>query len=60
MFSSLGLWWKLASWSSDSAFVSGAGGLRLKPRGGQIGPTVANGSPLLHHFFEKSWVVRAQ
>ena len=49
-----------ASWSSGNAFVSGAGGLRFKSRAGQIGHSVANGSPLLQHFFERSCVARAQ
>ena len=31
----------LASWSSGSAFVFGAGGLRFKFWAGQIGPSVA-------------------
>ena len=39
------------SWSSGNAFVSGAGGLRFKSWAGQIGHSVANGSPLLEHFF---------
>ena len=46
--------------SSGNSFVSGAGGLRFKSRAGQIGPRVANGSPPLRHFFEKSCVARAQ
>ena len=49
-----------ASWSSGKAFVSGAGGLRFKSRVGQIGHSVANGSPPLRHFFEGSCVARAQ
>ena len=49
-----------ASWSSGNAFVSGAGGLRFKSRVGQIGHSVANGSPPLRHFFEWSCVARAQ
>ena len=49
-----------ASWSSGNAFVSGAGGLRFKSRAGQIGHSVANGSPPLRHFFERSCVARAQ
>ena len=48
------------NWSSGNAFVAGAGGLRFKFRAGQIGHNVANGSPLLRHFFERSCVVRAQ
>ena len=51
---------KQASWSSGNAFVSGAGGLRFKSRAGQIGHSVSNGSPPLHHFFERSCVARAQ
>ena len=51
---------KPASWSSGNAFVSGAGGLRFKSRAGQIGHSVANGSPPLQHFFEWSCVARAQ
>ena len=39
-----------ASWSSDNAFVSGAGGLRFKSLAGQIGHSVANGSPPLRHY----------
>ena len=46
-------------WSSNNAFVSGAGGLRIKSRAGQIGHSVANGSPPLQHF-KKSCVARAQ
>ena len=49
-----------ASWSSGNAFVSGAGGLKCKFRAGQIGRSVANGSPPLRHFFERSCVARAQ
>ena len=49
-----------ASWSSGNAFVSGAGGPRFKFRAGQIGHSVANGSPSLRHFFERSCVARAQ
>ena len=44
------------SWSSGNAFISGAGGLRFKSRTGQIGHSVANGSPPLRHFFEWSCV----
>ena len=46
--------------SSGNAFVSGAGGLRFKSQAGQIGHSVANGSPPLRHFFERSCVTRAQ
>ena len=42
----------LASWSSNNAFVSGAGDLRFKPRAGQIGNSVANDLLPLRHFFE--------
>ena len=43
-----------------NAFVSGEGGLRFKSRAGQIGHSVANGSPLLQRFFEWICVTRAQ
>ena len=49
-----------ASWSSGNAFVSGAGGLRFKSQAGQIGHSIANGSPPLRHFFKRSCVARAQ
>ena len=49
-----------ASGSSGNAFVSGAGGRRFKSRARQIGNSVANGSPSLQHFFERSCVARAQ
>ena len=39
------------SWSSGKAFIYGAGGLRFNTRAGQIGHSVANGSPTLQHFF---------
>ena len=52
--------YRLASWLSGNAFVSGARGLRFKSRAGQIGHSVANGSPPLRHFFERSCVARAQ
>ena len=42
--------------SSGNAFVSRAGGLRFKFRDSQIGHNVANGSPLLQHFFQRSCV----
>ena len=45
-----------ASWSSGNAFISGAVGPRFKRSAGQIGHSVANGSPLLRHFFERSCV----
>ena len=41
---------------SGNKFVSGAGGLGFKSRAGQIGHSVANGSPPLRYFFEKSCV----
>ena len=44
------------SWSSGNKFVFGAGGLRFKSRAGQIEHSVANGSPPLRHFFQKSCV----
>ena len=50
----------IASWSSGNAFVSKAGGLRFKALTGQIGHSVANGSPPLRHFFERYCVARAQ
>ena len=40
------------SWSSGTAFVSGARDLRLKSQAGQIGYSVAYGSPPLQHFLE--------
>ena len=46
----------LASWSSVYAFVYGVGGLRFKSRAGQMGHGVANGSPPLQYFFERSYV----
>ena len=49
-----------ASWSSGNAFVPEAGGLRFKSRAGQIEHSVANGSPPLRHFFERSCVARVQ
>ena len=49
-----------ASWSSGNAFVSGARGLRFKSRAGQTGHSVANVSPPLQHFFERSCVAPAQ
>ena len=42
------------------AFVSGASGLRFKSGAGQIGHSVANGSPPLRHLFERSSVARVQ
>ena len=49
-----------AIYSSGNAFVSGAGGLRFKTQAGQIEHSVANDSPSLQHFFEKSCVAREQ
>ena len=49
-----------ARWSSGNAFVTGVGGLRFKSRADQIEHSVANGSPPLRHFFERSCVARAQ
>ena len=43
-----------ASCSSAHAFVSGAGSLKFKSRTGQIGHSVANGSPPLRHFLVRS------
>ena len=45
-----------ASWSSVSVTVE----LKFKSRPGQIGHSVANGSPPMRHFFEKSCIARAQ
>ena len=42
-----------ASWSSGNALVSGAGGLKIKSRTGQIEHSVANGSPPLLTFLQK-------
>ena len=47
-----------ASWSSGNVFISEAGGLRFKFRAHQIGHGVANSSPSLRHFFEKSCAAR--
>ena len=47
-------------WSNVNAFVSGAGGLGFKSLADQIGHSVANGSPPLQYFFERSCVARAQ
>ena len=41
-----------------NTFFIGAGGLRFKSRAGQIGHSVANGSPALSHLFERSRVTR--
>ena len=48
-----------ASWLSGNAFISGAGDLRFESQTGQIGRSVANGSPPYLHFFERSCVARA-
>ena len=45
---------KPAIWLSGYTFVSGAGGLRFKSRAGQIGQSVANGSPPLRNFSGRS------
>ena len=50
------VWPTPASWSRGTAFVSETEDLRFKSRGGQIGHSVANGSPLLLHFFERSCI----
>ena len=49
-----------SSWSSSNTFAYGAGGLRFKFRASLIEHSVANGSPLLQHFFEKSCVSGAK
>ena len=41
-------------WSSGNAFVSGAGGPMFKSRAGQIGHSVANGSPSSATFLRKN------
>ena len=48
------------SWSSANALLSGVGGQKFKSRTGQIEHSVANGSPPLRYFFERSCVARAQ
>ena len=48
----------LASQSSGNAFVSGAGGLRLKSRAGQSGHSVANGSPPMQHLLKEDVLPR--
>ena len=45
-----------SSWSNSYAFCLGARGLRFKCRAGRIEHIVANRSPPLRHFFEKSCV----
>ena len=47
------------SWLSNNKFVSGAGDLKLKSPAGQIGHSIANGSPPLRHFFKMSCVAWA-
>ena len=49
-----------ASWSSGNAFVSGAGGLRFKSRGGQIGHSVANARHRCNISSKGAVVARAQ
>ena len=44
------------SWSSANAFLSGVGGQKFKSRTGQIERSVANDSPPLRYFFERSCV----
>ena len=48
------------SWSRGNAFVSGARSLMFKSRAGHVGHSAANGSPPLHHFFERICVARTQ
>ena len=48
-----------ASSLNSNVFVSRTVGLRLKSWPGQIGHRVADGSKLLRHFFERSYVARA-
>ena len=49
-----------AIWSRDDSFVTETGGLRFKSRAGQIGHTVADGSPPLQHcVLQRSCVARA-
>ena len=49
-----------SSWSSRNLFVYESVGLKFKFPAGEIRHSVANGSPLLRHFFERSCVARAQ
>ena len=49
---------QLGDWSSSKTFVSVARGLRFESRAVQIGHSVANGSPQLRYYFEKSCVAR--
>ena len=51
---------KKNSWSNANAVLSGVGGQKFKSRTGQIEHMVANGSPPLRYFFERSCVARAQ
>ena len=51
---------KKNSWSNANAVLSGVGGQKFKSRTGQIEHMVANGSPPLRYFFERSRVARAQ
>ena len=53
-------WNQPASWSSCNAFVSKVEGMRFKSLAGQIGRSVAYGSPPLRHFFERNCVAQAQ
>ena len=46
------------AYSSGNTFASGSGGLRFKSRAGQIGRSVANGSPLLRYFFKGAVLFR--
>ena len=50
----------IKSWSSSNAVVSGVGGLRFKSQADQMEHSVANDSPPLRHFFERSCVAQAQ
>ena len=43
----------LASWSSGDSYVSGVGDQDFKSRAGQIGHSVANGSPPLQYLFKR-------
>ena len=45
---------------TGNAFVSGAEGLRFKSCASQIKHSVANGLPLLQHFFKRSCVAWLQ
>ena len=50
-------WSSSVSWINGNVFVSEVVGLRFKSPAGQIGRSVANDSPPLRHFFERSCVV---